>query len=170
MKKLENMTYAELVELEKRIKEQKNTIRTEKALYKSSMSGYLNRIGLKDVLETCFKKEGFSNSSGKHYKTDGTFYYDSDECYRAYEDCRVAILKVADYACGNYYANKRRVSNSVKVTPNNMLVKCDTETYKRCVNDISDIIKKYVEERQKNRKYANNTSPNIEPINEQKGE
>lgn len=102
-------------------------------VHKYDLPEYFSELGLTDRLETIFRWGGFSSDP------------ENNECWKAANDCQTAIMHVADYACGNYTAGRRK-NGTPKVTLHNVLVACDVDMYKRCIRDISEVVVKYLDE------------------------
>jgi len=135
---LSNLSYEELTELEKKIKEEKKAQRNDgKTLYKYDLLD--NRTY--DVMKPRFPVEKYGAMSSKSSAI-------SSEAFALPSRIEKSLFALCDLALGNYRESTNEKTgqwHSKRIILNGGLVQSNTEEYAKMFNELRDVFMKYAE-------------------------
>ena len=135
---LSNLSYEELTELEKKIKEEKKVKQNDgKVFYKCELLD----DRLYDVMKPRFPVEKYGASSDKYSDI-------SNEAFALPSRIEKSLFALCDLALGNYResaSEKTGQWNNKKIILNGSLVQSNTEEYAKMFNELRDVFMKYAE-------------------------
>ena len=129
MKNIELMSYQELVDLERKVKERKKYVK-ENIITKDDISGMLYELGYFDQLVDDLRKQGYV-----------------DKAFDFVRKTNHAIFQLCDVTSGNYKPQKAKDhTNDISPKVSGSLIESkDNELYKEMALELGNVVKKYTD-------------------------
>lgn len=139
MKNIELMSYQELVDLERKVKERKEYVK-ENIITKDDISGMLYELGYFDQLVDDLREQGYADQY-----TDSKIV--SDKAYSFVKKTDHAIFQLCDVVSGNYKPQKAKDhTNDISPRVSGSLIESkDNELYKEMALELGNVVKKYTD-------------------------
>lgn len=133
---LENLSYKELIELEKKIAKIKKKKENE-ALYKSNLNSNLTTI-----LASRFKDDCYAKSNYEWSEDDPTHYPElaSELNWKVTN----ALYTICDISLGNYEPKISKAHKGTWVAMRTSFIGCDPNKYKAMFEELKSVIHRYV--------------------------
>lgn len=138
MKNIELMSYQELVDLERKVKERKKYVK-DNIITKDDISGMLYELGYFDQLVDDLRKQGYIDKYTDSLGVDKAYYFVRKTDH--------AIFQLCDVVSGNYKPQKAKDhTNDISPRVSGSLIESkDNELYKEMAFELGKIVKKYTD-------------------------
>lgn len=139
MKNLDLMSYQELVDLERKIKERKKYVK-ENIITKNDISDMIHKLNYFDPLVEDLRKKGYNKDiNGNLSDLDKAFYFVLKTDH--------AIFQLCDVVSGNYKPQKAKDhTNDISPRVSGSLIESkDNELYKEMALELGKVVKKYTD-------------------------